>query len=86
MASLDLIQLHGGKAANFSDLGGDAYEEKITNCFIILQKDEEVDSIYINIFCGQFFATKFVKVMLDIIDNGICTKPIVCRLKGYKSK
>ena len=86
LASNDLIEFHGGKPANFVDLSGDAYFEKIRGCFIILQKDEEVDSVYINMFFGHSSAINFVAILLNLLKDKRCTKPMVCRFKGLDAK
>ena len=82
MATMDIIQLHGGKPANFLDVGGGATTEKVTEAFKIITADPEVKGILINIFGGI--------MRCDIIANGVVTAakevgitvPIVVRLEG----
>lgn len=52
MASMDLLDYHGGKAANFLDVGGGASAEKIQTGLEILAKNPNVMVIFINIFGG----------------------------------
>jgi succinyl-CoA synthetase beta subunit len=52
MATMDIIQYAGGKAANFLDVGGGANQEQIENAFGILLSDPNVKAIFINIFGG----------------------------------
>eukprot|EP00920_Eleutheroschizon_duboscqi_P036324 GHVT01087693.1.p1 GENE.GHVT01087693.1~~GHVT01087693.1.p1 ORF type:complete len:242 (+),score=22.69 GHVT01087693.1:820-1545(+) len=42
MATMDIIQLHGGSPANFLDVGGGADVEQVTEAFRILQGDKQV--------------------------------------------
>jgi succinyl-CoA synthetase beta subunit len=82
MATMDLIKLMGGNAANFLDVGGGAQEDQIVSALTILQNNNKVDSVLINIFGGI--------MRCDIIANGLITavrkinfkKPIVARLCG----
>ena len=54
MATLDLLTHFGGKPANFLELGGSTYDTQIINSLIIMEKDEDVTSILLNIFAGDF--------------------------------
>jgi len=82
MATMDIIQLHGAKPANFLDVGGGATTEKVTEAFKIITADPGVKGILINIFGGI--------MRCDIIANGVVTAakeigikvPIVVRLEG----
>lgn len=62
MATNDLVTLHGGKCANFLDIGGNATTETLLTAFDILNKDSRVKGILINIFGGMCLATEH-KVM-----------------------
>jgi succinyl-CoA synthetase beta subunit len=82
MATMDIIQLTGGRPANFLDVGGGADEEKVTAAFKILLSDPKVKAVLVNIFGGI--------MKCDIIANGIVaaarqiglTVPLVVRLEG----
>ena len=52
MATMDIIKLAGGAAANFLDVGGGASAEQVKNAFRILMSDPEVRGVFINIFGG----------------------------------
>jgi succinyl-CoA synthetase beta subunit len=52
MATMDLIQYHGGQPANFLDIGGGASEEQITHAFRIILKNPNIRGIVVNIFGG----------------------------------
>lgn len=63
MATMDIIKLHGGKPANFLDVGGSATEEAVTEAFSIILSDAAVKGILVNIFGGI--------MRCDIIAQGI---------------
>ena len=82
MASMDLVTLYGAKPANFLDLGGQAYHEKVTAALILMQKDEDIDAIFVNIYSGIVPADKMSIVICDAVQKGWVSKPIVARIKG----
>jgi succinyl-CoA synthetase beta subunit len=82
MATMDLIQLHGGKPANFLDVGGGATAERVKVAFEIILSNPKVRAVLINIFGGI--------VRCDIIAEGVVQAvkavgvrlPVVVRLEG----
>jgi succinyl-CoA synthetase beta subunit len=82
MATMDLIQLHGGQPANFLDVGGGATAERVAIAFEIIFSNPKVRAVLINIFGGI--------VRCDIIAAGIVQAlkavgvklPVVVRLEG----
>jgi succinyl-CoA synthetase beta subunit len=82
MATMDIIQHHGGHPANFLDVGGGATADKVTEAFKIILADPGVKAILVNIFGGI--------VRCDLIAEGICRAvrevgvavPVVVRLEG----
>jgi len=52
MTTLDTIQLHGGKPANFLDVGGGASMDKVAAALDIVLSDPAVHSVFINILGG----------------------------------
>ncbi len=52
MATLDAIVLHGGRPANFLDVGGGASPEKVENACRIVMEDPRVKALLVNIFAG----------------------------------
>jgi len=52
MATMDIIQLKGGKPANFLDVGGSASTEQVRTAFEILSGSSSVKGIFVNIFGG----------------------------------
>ncbi len=82
MATMDVIQLHGGRPANFLDVGGGATKEKVQAAFRILLSDPQVRGVLVNIFGGI--------MRCDVIAEGVCAAvkevelrvPLVVRLEG----
>ncbi|MCK4739545.1 MAG: ADP-forming succinate--CoA ligase subunit beta [Deltaproteobacteria bacterium] len=82
MATMDIIQLHGGTPANFLDVGGGADTEQVTAAFKLIMSDEKVKAMLVNIFGGI--------MKCDIIADGIVQAakdvgvkiPLVVRLQG----
>ncbi len=82
MATMDIIQLAGGRPANFLDVGGGADEAKVSAAFRIILQDPNVRAVLVNIFGGI--------MKCDIIANGIVAAarqlglaiPVVVRLQG----
>lgn len=82
MATMDIIQMFGGKPANFLDVGGGATKENVTEAFRILLSDSNVKGILVNIFGGimrcDVIATGIIEAAKDV---GLKV-PLVVRLQG----
>jgi succinyl-CoA synthetase beta subunit len=82
MATMDAIALHGGRPANFLDVGGGASPEKVTNAFRIVLLDKNVRAVLVNIFAGinrcDWVAEGIVRAMRELN----VTVPVVVRLAG----
>jgi len=86
MATMDLIQLCGGRPANFLDVGGGTTKERVTEAFKIILSDQQVKAIFVNIFGGI--------VRCDLIADGIISAiaemdlniAVVVRLEGNNSE
>jgi len=82
MATMDIIQLHGGQPANFLDVGGSASAEQVKTAFEIILEDRAVRAILVNIFGGI--------MRCDIVASGVVEAtralklavPLVVRLHG----
>jgi malate-CoA ligase subunit beta len=73
---------HGGRPANFLDVGGGASPEKIANAFRIVLQDPNVRAILVNIFAGinrcDWIATGVVQATREQ-EVGV---PVIVRLAG----
>ncbi|KAJ7322274.1 hypothetical protein JRQ81_018561 [Phrynocephalus forsythii] len=84
MATMDIIQLHGGTPANYLSVGGGATVEHVTEAFKLITSNEKVQAILVNIFGGL--------MRCDVIAHGIIMSvkdlelktPIVVRLQGTR--
>ncbi len=50
MATMDIIKLYGEQPANFTDVGGGATEERVSEAFRLIVSDNKVKAILVNIF------------------------------------
>lgn len=86
MATMDLVQLHGGSPANFLDVGGGTTAERVAEAFKIILSDDKVKAVLVNIFGGI--------VRCDLIAEGIISAvrevgievPVVIRLEGTNAE
>jgi succinyl-CoA synthetase beta subunit/malate-CoA ligase subunit beta len=82
MATMDAIALHGGRPANFLDVGGGASPEKVANAFRIVLEDPNVKSILVNIFAGINRCDWIAKGIVQATKEQNIQIPIVVRLAG----
>ncbi|WP_035353436.1 ADP-forming succinate--CoA ligase subunit beta [Edaphobacter aggregans] len=82
MATMDIIEYAGGKAANFLDVGGGANQEQIENAFGILLSDKNVKAIFINIFGGILRVDVLATAVVAAAKKLNVQLPIVLRLEG----
>jgi succinyl-CoA synthetase beta subunit len=82
MATMDLIQLAGGRPANFLDVGGGASEEQVTHAFRILLGDPAVKAVLINIFGGIMRCDVVARGVVAAARKAEVRVPVVVRLEG----
>jgi succinyl-CoA synthetase beta subunit len=89
MSTLDVVayagEQHGGvRPANFLDIGGGASAEVMANGLSIILGDEQVNSVFVNVFGGitacDAVANGIVNALAILGDSA--TKPLVVRLDG----
>jgi succinyl-CoA synthetase beta subunit len=86
MATMDLIQFHGGKPSNFLDIGGSSNPEKVTAAMNILTRDQRVRAVLFNIFGGITRCDDVARGLLTALDRIGTKLPIVIRLTGTNEK
>ena len=86
MATMDLIEYHGGSPANFLDVGGGTTAERVAKAFEIIQSGENVKAILVNIFGGIVRCDLIANGILQAIEKVGLTLPIVVRLEGTNAK
>ncbi len=82
MATMDIIQLHGGSPANFLDVGGGASQEKVVHAFKIILKDKNVKAILVNIFGGIMKCDVIAEGIVAAVKEVALRVPLVVRLQG----
>jgi succinyl-CoA synthetase beta subunit/malate-CoA ligase subunit beta len=82
MATMDAISFHGGKPANFLDVGGGASPEKVGNAFRIVLQDPNVKIILVNIFAGINRCDWIAEGLVQAMRDQDIKVPIVVRLAG----
>jgi succinyl-CoA synthetase beta subunit len=82
MTTMDVIQLFGGKPANFLDIGGGAGAEKVTAALRIILQDQAVKSVLINIFGGITRCDEVARGILTAIKEVKPKIPMIIRLAG----
>jgi succinyl-CoA synthetase beta subunit len=82
MATLDVITLHGGRPANFLDVGGGADQEAVTNGFKIILSDPKVKAVMVNIFGGIMNCATIAGAIIAAFKEVGFHVPLIVRLEG----
>jgi len=86
MSTMDIIQLAGGKPANFLDVGGGASKETVSNAFHILMRDEDVKAVLVNIFGGIVRCDRVAEGIIAAAKEVHIDVPLVVRLQGTNAR
>lgn len=84
MATMDIIQLHGGTPANFLDVGGGATAAQVTEAFKLITSDPGVTAILVNIFGGIMRCDVIAQGIVAAAEQLSMKVPIVVRLQGTR--
>jgi succinyl-CoA synthetase beta subunit len=82
MATMDIIQLYGGKPANFLDVGGGATAERVAEAFKLIVSDKNVEAILVNIFGGIVRCDLIAEGIIQAVKEVGVDVPVVVRLEG----
>ncbi|MHB1368844.1 MAG: ADP-forming succinate--CoA ligase subunit beta [Pseudomonadaceae bacterium] len=82
MGTMDIVNLHGGKPANFLDVGGGATEERVTEAFKIILSDSNVAAVLVNIFGGIVRCDMIAEGIIGAVREVGVQVPVVVRLEG----
>ncbi len=82
MATMDIIDQHGARPANFLDVGGGASKESVTAAFRILLRDPDVKAILVNIFGGIVRCDRVAEGIIAAAKDVKIGVPLVVRLQG----
>jgi succinyl-CoA synthetase beta subunit len=86
MGTMDIVQLHGGRPANFLDVGGGATKERVTEAFKIILSDKNVQAVLINIFGGIVRCDMIAEGIIGAVAEVGVTVPVVVRLEGNNAE
>jgi succinyl-CoA synthetase beta subunit len=86
MATMDLIKLHGGRPANFLDVGGGATSDRVTAAFQLILSNPQVRAILVNIFGGIVRCDLIADGVINAVKNVGVSVPVVVRLEGTNAK
>lgn len=86
MATMDIIQVAGGRPANFLDVGGTATKETVKHGFQILLSDPNVKGLFVNIFGGIVRCERIAGGILDAAQEAQVRVPLVVRLEGTNAE
>ena len=82
MGTMDIVNLHGGKPANFLDVGGGATKERVTEAFKIILSDGNVKAVLVNIFGGIVRCDMIAEGIIGAVKEVGVQVPVVVRLEG----
>jgi succinyl-CoA synthetase beta subunit len=87
MATMDLIQISGGRPANFLDVGGGASPKTVESGFRIILKDPNVRAILVNIFGGIVRCDRVAAGIIEAYKTiGDIHVPVIVRLQGTNAE
>lgn len=86
MATMDIIKLHGGKPANFLDIGGGASSEKVAAALRIILSDANVKAVLFNIFGGITRGDEVARGILAALKEVKTDVPMITRLVGTNAE
>ena len=86
MSTLDVVNQVGGSAANFLDIGGGANADVMAAALEVINYDQNVKSIFINIFGGITRGEEVAKGIVEALSRVDLRAPIVIRLDGTNAE
>lgn len=86
MATMDILNLHGGRPANFLDVGGMASVDAVKDSVKVILMDPKVRTIFVNIYGGIMRCDVIVEGLMKAIREFDVKIPIVVRLQGNNHK
>jgi len=82
MATMDVIELCGGRPANFLDVGGGASSDKVAAALELILAESAVRVVLLNIFGGITRCDEVARGVLAAMDEKRPRVPFVARLVG----
>lgn len=82
MGTMDIVKLHGGRPANFLDVGGSATKERVAEAFKIILSDRAVKAVLVNIFGGIVHCDLIADGIISAVNEVGVRVPVIVRLEG----
>ncbi len=86
MGTMDIVNLHGGKPANFLDVGGGATKERVAEAFKLILSDDNVKAVLVNIFGGIVRCDMIAEGIIGAVEQVGVNVPVVVRLEGTNAE
>ncbi|TVU72655.1 MULTISPECIES: ADP-forming succinate--CoA ligase subunit beta [Cobetia] len=86
MGTMDIVNLNGGKPANFLDVGGGATKERVAEAFKIILSDHNVKAVLVNIFGGIVRCDMIAEGIIGAVEQVGVNVPVVVRLEGNNAE
>lgn len=86
MGTMDIVKLHGGRPANFLDVGGGATKERVAEAFKIILSDTSVKAVLVNIFGGIVRCDMIAEGIIGAVEEVGVKVPVVVRLEGNNAE
>jgi malate-CoA ligase subunit beta len=86
MATMDMINLAGGKPANFLDIGLGAMPDRVNKAVNLILQDKNVKVILLNIFAGINRCDWIAEGLIKAVRKHGTAVPVVARLAGTNAR
>ncbi|MFW3613871.1 ADP-forming succinate--CoA ligase subunit beta [Billgrantia antri] len=86
MGTMDIVNLNGGKPANFLDVGGGATKERVAEAFKLILSDTNVKAVLVNIFGGIVRCDMIAEGIIGAVEQVGVNVPVVVRLEGNNAE
>ncbi len=86
MGTMDIVKIHGGRPANFLDVGGGATKERVSEAFKIILSDANVKAVLVNIFGGIVRCDLIAEGIIGAVAEVGVNVPVVVRLEGNNAE
>jgi len=86
MGTMDIVNLNGGRPANFLDVGGGATKERVAEAFKIILSDSNVKAVLVNIFGGIVRCDMIAEGIIGAVKEVGVNVPVVVRLEGTNAE
>jgi succinyl-CoA synthetase beta subunit len=86
MGTMDIVNIHGGRPANFLDVGGGATKERVIEAFKLILSDPNVKAVLVNIFGGIVRCDMIAEGIIGAVAEVGVKVPVVVRLEGTNAE